>query len=288
MNKYIIYDNTPWERQFIFQDLLGVDYSTYLKLIKTNNNLNYSIIQNWEKLDNINDIINNNIFIFSSNTNKYSEIEDMVKLLKPIVIIHLSDEWGNKEHFQNLYKYTRLLLRQYYHSNYYQKPNIKYIPLGYMSDMVEMNYTNLKLKLPINRKYKWSFIGNLKQDRLEMVNKMKSINPFYVGQTDKIKMREIYRESIFVPNGRGNVKLDCFRLYEASLCGAIPIIVGSKKEIEETFCKEENPPWLMFENWNEAQLKCLKLLEDMDNLNKLSEKHINWWSKSFKTTRVNI
>ena len=42
MNKYIIYDNTPWEKQFIFQDLLNIDNLTYKKIIYTNNNLNYS------------------------------------------------------------------------------------------------------------------------------------------------------------------------------------------------------------------------------------------------------
>ena len=48
--------------------------------------------------------------------------------MKPKIIIHLSDEWGNKEYFQNLYQYTNLLLRQYKH-NYYDRNNIKYIDL---------------------------------------------------------------------------------------------------------------------------------------------------------------
>lgn len=277
MNKYIIYDKSRWERQFIFQDLLNIDILNYNKIIYTNNELNYEDISKWKNLYNINDIINNNIFIFSSNHHTYSKILDIVKLLKPIIIIHLSDEWGNKEEFQNLYKYTKLLLRQYYHSHYYQKPNIKHISLGYMNGMLETNYLNLPLKLPINRKYIWSFIGNMKSDRQEMLNKMNLLTPNYIGRLNEIEMRNIYRDSIFVPNGRGNVKLDCFRLYEASLCGAIPIIVGDKKEIEETFCQEDNPPWLTFNNWDEAQCKCSELLKNIDNLNKISQKIIKWW-----------
>ena len=39
----------------------------------------------------------------------------------------------------------------------------------------------------------------------------------------------IYSQSIFVFNGRGNVFLDCFRLYEAIIAGAIPVIVGEKE-----------------------------------------------------------
>ena len=34
----------------------------------------------------------------------------------------------------------------------------------------------------------------------------------------------------------------------------------------------------MFENWDEAQIKCLELLKNKKNLNTLSEQNINWWS----------
>tara|TARA_Y100000768_G_scaffold387968_1_gene381231 strand:+ start:1791 stop:2684 length:894 start_codon:yes stop_codon:yes gene_type:complete len=280
MNKYIIYDNTPWEKQYLFQDLFNVDVLTYEKIIYTNNDLNYSKISNWEKLDNINDIINNNILIFTSNKrqeNSYENILKLSKLLKPIIIIHLSDEFGNRPRYQGLYEYTKLLLRQHYHPGYFYKSNIKCIPLGYMDGMLETDYMNLQLKLPTERKYKWSFVGNMKHDRKKMINTMNSITPKYTGKLDKIEMRNIYRDSIFVPNGRGYIKLDCFRLYEASLCGAIPIIVGPKSETDPTFSQEENPPWLIFESWEEAKRECLELLKDMDYLNKLSQKNINWW-----------
>ena len=277
MDKYIIYDNTPWEEQFLSQDLLKVDFRTYNKLIRTNKELNYSDMAGWEKLDNISDIIGNNVFIFTSNLHKYPAILSMVKLLKPTIIVHLSDEWGSKEEYQGLHKHTKLVLRQYHHIKYYRQPNIKYIPLGYMNGMLEANYMDLQLKLPSERKYKWSFIGRVKKDRAEMLRAMSSIIPHRSGGAQKKDMRDIYRDSVFVPNGRGNVKLDCFRLYEASLCGAIPIVVGSKKEIEETFCEEENPPWLMFQSWDEAQLQCSELLKDMDYLNELSQKNVDWW-----------
>ena len=97
--------------------------------------------------------------------------------------------------------------------------------------MMEENYLEIPLSPPEQRKYKWSFIGNIKKSRQELLVEMKSIVPNYHGKTDKKNMREIYRNSIFVPNGRGNHSLDCFRLYEASACGAIPVIVGEKDEI---------------------------------------------------------
>lgn len=344
MENYIITDNSEWEKQFIYQDLLQIDDKSYNKIIYTNENLNYYNTEGWKKLENIEDIINNNIFIFSSNKHRNNYINDsdlndyikknkkeleiktiklgfslyarpaplsrkdieqyynilnIVKLLKPKIIIHLSDEWGNKEYFQNLYQYTNLLLRQYKH-NYYDRNNIEYIPLGYMNEMLEKDYLNIKLKLSEERKYIWSFIGDIKKksnkgkiiddiffgtcekypglkEREYMVNKMKFFKSNYYGKATKTEMRNIYRESIFVPNCRGNLSLNCFRLYEASLCGAIPIIVGDEKEIEETFCREENPPWLTFDSWDNAVTHCKYLLKDMDKLNRISRNNISWW-----------
>ena len=104
--RYIIYDNTPWEKQFIFQDLLNIDIKTYKNIIFTNNNLKYSNIQQWKALNNIRDIVKNNIFIFNSTGNQYDDILNLVKILKPIIIIHLSDEFGTRERFQGLSQFT--------------------------------------------------------------------------------------------------------------------------------------------------------------------------------------
>ena len=278
-NKFIIYDNTPWEKQLLFQDLLKINFDNNPKIICTNNNLSYKNIENWKNVNNINNIINNNIFIFSSNTSHLNDILIMVKFLKPNIIIHLSDESGTKNDYQILSKYTKLLLRQHYHQNYNHFDNIKYIPLGYMHKMLENNYREIKLKSPKDRKFKWSFVGNIKQDRLQMIITMKKINESYTGKASPEEMKNIYRESIFVPNGRGYFKLDCFRLYEASICGAIPIVVGTLQEYSITFSQEENPPWLRYDSWEEAVDSCLELLKDMDKLETMSKNCIQWWNK---------
>ena len=84
MENYIITDNSEWEKQFIYQDLLQIDDKSYNKIIYTNENLNYYNTEGWKKLENIEDIINNNIFIFSSNKhrNNYinnSDLDDYIK-----------------------------------------------------------------------------------------------------------------------------------------------------------------------------------------------------------------
>ena len=78
MNKYIIYPDANWEKQFIFQDLLNIDTNIYKKIIYTNRNLR-DFDLDLKSFQNINEIINNNIFVFQSNQNKYHTILNLVK-----------------------------------------------------------------------------------------------------------------------------------------------------------------------------------------------------------------
>ena len=50
MESYIITDNSEWEKQFIYQDLLQIDDKSYNKIIYTNGNLNYYNTEGWKKL----------------------------------------------------------------------------------------------------------------------------------------------------------------------------------------------------------------------------------------------
>ena len=101
--------------------------------------------------------------------------------------------------------------------------------------------------LLLEREYNSSFIGANKSDRGQMkdvLNKhMLRTNIKFVGNNWNINdlsysprdMFDIYNNSIFVVNGRGNSNLDCYRIYEAIVAGAIPVIVGKQEEINITF-----------------------------------------------------
>jgi hypothetical protein len=273
---YVLFSKAKWERQFLLDDLLKPYYNK--KKIIYEDELGFNLDFLKRKQINVDDIKNNNIFVFSSNKNKFEDIYYLVKEIKPKIIIHLSDEWGTNENFQSLARHTGLLLRQYHHHKYISTyKNILYIPLGYSSNFFENNYKNIELKCSFDRKYIWSFIGNIKQDRIEMLKIMKQLVPNISGRMDTSQIRNIYRESIFVPIGRGNVSLDCFRLYEASSCGAIPIIVGGEEEYKNTFKYEENPPWLRFNNWKDAVNECQELLKDPLLCYKKSIENVIWW-----------
>ena len=39
----------------------------------------------------------------------------------------------------------------------------------------------------------------------------------------------------------------------------------------------ENPPWLIYDNWNQAINECKKLLNNKHELQKIQNKLISWW-----------
>lgn len=204
------------------------------------------------------------VFAFSCRVHSFWDIRDTIKRIKPKVVIMLSDEFHqeNKWNYNMIGNYCDLFLRQYHHSFYNYTPNTFHIPLG---------YTNGCKKKTSKKKYDWAFIGDIKSDRKEMIEVFsQSPNHFIGNNIDKETMCEIYSQSTFVPCGRGNSSLDCFRLYEASMNGAIPVVVGNQDEIACSFKYEKNPPWIFADSWENAYHKCLTNYIKSDEV-------INWW-----------
>lgn len=212
---------------------------------------------------------------FCSRTHSYDEILTIVHKTKPKIIICLSDEFYDEDLscFNELGNHCDLFMRQYHHSNYTYTSNTIHIPLG---------YTNGCKVFQEKKELNWSFLGDIKTDRQEMVNQFRKIPKHFVGKSaSKDLMCKIYSKSIFVPCGRGNSSLDCFRLYEASMNGAIPVVVGTEKEIECTFKYEENPPWIFAETWKDAYNRCL-------NNSRKSIEVVSWWNKRLNTIRSKV
>lgn len=218
------------------------------------------------------------VFIFVSRVHDFWNIRETVKRIKPKVIIMLSDEF----HQENLYNYNMLgnycdlFLRNYHHQYYNYTPNTLVLPLGYTNECKRFSST---------KKYDWSFVGTIKTDREEMLNTFSQLPSHYVSTNlPKEEMCKVYSESIFVPCGRGNSSLDCFRLYEASMNGAVPVVVGSEKEINNTFKYEQTPPWVFAETWSEAYDKCKTLLENgVDN-----KPVLEWWDNTIQSIRNKV
>ena len=239
------------------------------------------------------DIVSNCLFVMTLVFCNINNIEEILKKIQPIVIFSFSDEYGIFQKYNHLEKYTKLFLRQYNHKSYtYSSHNIQ-IPLGYVSNFLPSNnnimVTDIK---PINeRKVNCSFIGAKKSDREHMCNdfekNMDNTIIVFVNNNWNIeklpitpnKLFTLYNNSIFIIIGRGNVSLDCFRIYEAVVAGAIPVIVGGEAEIDITFyysgCK---PPFVYSDTWENAVSVCNNLLQQPELLQEKQDKILEWWA----------
>jgi hypothetical protein len=103
------------------------------------------------------------------------------------------------------------------------------------------------------------------------------------------EMFSIYSDSVFVINGRGNVVLDCFRIYEALVCGAIPVIVGNMNEINIAFNYDNNiPPFVYADTWDDAVIICNNLLKEPEKLQKKQDEMLIWWKNVLSNIKNDI
>lgn len=222
------------------------------------------------------------ILVLSSNVLTWPQCQTVVQRLKPKVILHLSEEEGTKPEFVQLSDMCNVVLRQHWFPSVYpHRHNLYQIPLGFMT-----NYKPQELRphlAPHKRHYTWSFIGAVNLVRSEMLRAFNEHWPTkkHFVATNNIEtsvMGRFYAQSVFVPNGRGCVRLDCFRFYEAILAGAIPVVAGSEQERKETFCfGNDFPPCVFGDTWKDALFQCDNLLQNHEELQNKQASLLDWF-----------
>ena len=285
----IFYDlRAEWELDFVCRELFSRvgDYTVELLYKEFFTNLTFFTSKN--------EIVGDNAYIISSQSNfTYDETLSIVKYLQPKVIIFLSDEGGGAAKFNDLKQYTKLYMRQYCHGFDTTKNDTVYLPLGYMKGMYANNpdysstYIDAHVLLNKTREYIWTFVGNqYKHDRPEMILTFKEhIKPYYLPSDNmnisSINITDIYTNALFVPIGKGDMVHDCFRIYEAASCGAIPVIVANTSEIRSEFgCHRPTTLPIIFANtWLEASVKVTNLLQSESRLKKHQVHVVKWWRK---------
>ena len=215
----------------------------------------------------------------------YEQVLEAVQKLKPKIIIQVSDEFEHEDNsaHNNLANYCELFLRNYHHSNYSYLNNTLHIPLGHKNDF---DISGKKITPVLERKYNWCFVGQKKSDREDLVNSFSSIPDHYClihdgNENQKIDGNQIadyYLNSIFVPCSRGWTTLNTMRICEASMCGAIPVIVGTKEEIDIDLKCEDSPPFIFSDTWESAASTCKSLLEHPDILIEKQKQILKWWN----------
>jgi hypothetical protein len=257
-------------------------------MFQYNNIFSSDPIENFWEGDYLNSILepyknkNIKILIYSENTKDKNSVLNFKINFKPDLIFHISDEWGNWHWQKLMYENVPLVFRQYMFKQYPKLSNVYQIPLGYMS-----NY--LKLKKPIkqikDRENFWGFCGNIESKEWHISkNKIKEqISKFpheHIFRTDPENMFDVYNNSVFMPNRRGNYSLDCLRIYEACMVGCIPIIEGSPDELTGSFSfnlNNDKIPFVFIENYENSVDKIEKLYNDKYKLQEISDSCIEWF-----------
>jgi hypothetical protein len=260
-------EHSKWERDFIYNELLaGID------------------------------LTGKNILVI----NHATPIEDVKRLVaeqNPQIVFHMSDECGDHNEWLYIFRSAKHVFRQYNHAHYVYPPNSIQLPLGYASGYNKSE----NVKPLVERMYKAAFIGELKSDRFEMLGAFEQAfekDDLFLRATrnswelptlqySPAATNEVYSDAIFVPIGRGNQSLDCFRFYEAIVSGAIPVIVGDVNEINMTFQYDGYmPSFLYTNNWTSAAGACKHTIKTNFSLLMAIQKHnIDWWNAQVQKIR---
>lgn len=230
----------------------------------------------------------------------FTTVLQVVKHIKPLIIFINSDEVGHAMEWQSLQNHTKLLLRQYNHKPYQYEPNNIHIPLGYASGYLHKrtSFEMQPLKATTDRSINCTFIGEQKYDRTHMSNvfkaNMEKTNIDFVitnwSDSEKqtyhpSKLFDIYKDTIFIPNGRGN-SVNCFRVYEAIIAGAIPVIVGEMADTQHMFTFHNGKiPCVYAENWESAVATCNSLLTQPEKLQDMQTSLIRWYNETIDGIR---
>jgi hypothetical protein len=288
--KIIYSEHCTWEKDYIISDIFGNKMD--VEFFNQDNILN---------LLGRNDLINNCIFCINCGIN-FDIIKRVVEFLNPVSIFWLSDEYGHYPESTILSQYTKFVFRNYNHSTLYNYPKTSFhFPLGYVSGFLSGNESRrLLMNKMDNRQISCSFVGQLKSDRYEMcsifnkmpnsyikpVNNDWNITALPVSPKDTF---QIYYNSVFVLNGRGNMSLDCFRVYEAIVSGAIPVVVGSQQEFNNTFeYHGYSPTIIQAESWDKAYEICSALLSDTPALQAIQDINVKWWTHQIDFIRNKV
>ena len=179
------------------------------------------------------------VLAYASSVYSAKQVLGVIMALRPAVILHLSDEEGNRPEYEALFAYTRLAYRQYrYTRTSFKNPhNQRILPIGYHC----WDEKAVSEKHPAERNLVWSFVGTMataetiesfgpeskERQRYEMVTLLdKELQPNYYGPSkNQAHNHEIFANSRFVLCPHGNINVETSRLYTASKNGAIPIVI---------------------------------------------------------------
>jgi hypothetical protein len=204
-------------------------------------------------------------------------------------LFHRADE--TYEGGYEVYNNFRGVFRTYWYSVF--DPHwVMQLPLGFSNGMLGAT----SRKSSAERPFLWSFSGEGgKTTRPDMLEALVGIGPNFVHITDRGQARplgktqyiQVLRDSVFVPCCMGNANLDCYRVYEALECGAVPIL---EKRISLDYFRQllGDHPMPAFTNWRQAARFLNAIQDDRAAQDKMLQRCSSWWTAYKRTLMQNI
>jgi hypothetical protein len=199
---------------------------------------------------------------------------------KNAFLVHLVDENydGGYQHYDNFCG----VFRQDW-SDIFNPRRVVQLPLGYANSFKGGSWQ----PGTAHRTYLWSFLGGAsKTSRPEMIKALTPLTPHLAHITDrgvpverlnKEQYAGILRNSIFAPSAMGNVNLECYRMYEALECGAIPVLerrIGF--DYYQRFLGDHPMP--VFLTWAAAARWMAEIRTETATLDDLQARCVQWWA----------
>jgi len=191
---------------------------------------------------------------------------------KKVGIIHLSDEWFRCD--TSWYKGAAFVLKFYYCS-FVSHPAIKYLPLGCPEHIAPPD----KIRPASERGLLWSFCGQRKYSRIEMLKALRKISPHrypqeYISSED---YQNMVNDTVFSPCPMGNTTPDTWRFYESLEAGCIPIV--EKRWTIDYFARifPDACPIPRFQTWGAAG-RWIRNHSDGQLRDRLQADILRWWA----------
>jgi hypothetical protein len=251
----------------------------------------------WE-LDWLNELFDHPIHLYYKDINQWEnndcivtcEPEKVLGLLPTqfkFYLVHLSDEFVYQEINEQVYQRFTFVYRNHFKLNI--PSHCLCFPLGYKKGFIK----NKQKSLLLDRKYIWSFVGSIRNERKQMIEEMKKVSDsYFIHSTSGFNTQDclptneyfdILYQSFFIPCGIGNSSVDTFRVYEALECGCIPIVLKNSiyqpYSYWEKIFPNETLPFIIIEEWFQIKDAIQPFLENI----KIKQKQVYYWYKVYKS-----
>ena len=235
-----------------------------------------------------------------------STLEQLRRAPKGSILIHVGDEnchWGARAWEE--YDRFSLVLRQYacrsaYTKRYAKHPHVYPIPLGYNTELFNPSLPVAHRALQrlqalgksASEDFAWVLPGTLAKahdDRLRAIRAFSNVRPHQYGPMPANETAKLSGRAHFVLSGLGNVSPDCFRHYESSISGAVPVMSLSAAAFDDAyghFCSA--PPWLRADTWADAAHAVSTLLAAPEELRERRIAACSWWIREIHCIRSRL